>query len=219
MTTTDLAEPISVRTMLFGSDEDAVEVLRAAVTSGHAASLLGDALATVSAATGSAVVEEFTKVVAGLFAIDLTDALMMGWRSHQTLMAAARRTAQAADTEELVDLVTHEISWAQEPYVELFVDGLKVATVHFQLSLNLEVKALVASINGGRLTAVHSGSCTLTAALTAQTLAAKALTLAERSAHVDLPLVLHLGRGLPLCEPPDRVMGSRADSARLWLRD
>lgn len=196
MPTTDLDQPITVRTILCGSDEDAVEALQATITSGSAATPLAGALATLPKATRAAAVEQFSRVVAGLLAVDLTEALMSGWRKYPAFTAAARRTAHEADTEELLDLVTHEISWAQEPSVELFVDELKVATVHFRLALNIEVKAMVAAIGAGRLTAVHSGKCTLEAVLEAGE-----ITLLERQAHVNLPLVLSLGGGLVLCDP------------------
>ena len=193
MRTADLTQHVSIRNVLFASDQAAVDSLVDALTSEKAISAIRDGLISLSDVTRGAAVQELSKVVTGLLNVDLTDVLIMAWRKHSELAAAARRTADNANTEELVDLATHKISWLYQPYVELFVDNLKVATVNFQINLNLEVKGLVVAIRAGRMTAVHAGSCIMTAALAAQN-----LKIAERTAQFELPFVIHLGDGVPL---------------------
>jgi hypothetical protein len=193
MTTADLTQHVSIRDVLFGSDQAAVGSLVDVLTSERTTSAIRDGLVSLSEVTRGAAVHELSKVVSGLLNVDITDVLIMAWRKQSELAAAARRTADNANTEELVDLATHKISWLYQPYVELFVDNLKVATVNFHINLNLEVEGLVVAIRGGRMRAVHAGRCIMTAAL-----AAEDLKIAERTARFELPFVIHLGDGVPL---------------------
>jgi hypothetical protein len=197
MTTTELLQPRAVRTVLFGSEENAVGTLKDALASSPVAGVLGTALAGLSSATRNAAVGELSRVVSGLLSLDIADIILAGWRKHGALVAAARRTVAAPGTQELVEVVTHTITWSDEPYVELYVDELRVATVHLQLTLGLDVKALVAAVAGGRLVGVRSGSCTVRAALSAE-----GARLAERTGYLELPLELPLGSGVPLLLPP-----------------
>ena len=196
MTTTELPQPSAVSTILFGSQENAVGALKEGLASSSVAGVLGTALAGLSSATRDAAVGELSTVISSLLRLDLAHILLAGWRKHGALVAAARRTATAPDTQELVEMVTHTINWSDEPYVELFVDGLRVATVTIQLTLDLDVQALVATVARGHLVAVHSGRCTVRAALSTEE-----VRLAEQTAHIDLPLVLPLGSGVPLLLP------------------
>lgn len=192
MTTTNLTEPVGVGTILFGTD-DAVTSLTDALAARGIGDLLGEVLTSFGDMTRAAALQELGRVASGLLAADLSDVVLRAWRAHSAIVAAARRTASDPNSRELVEVATHEVTWAQEPYVELFVDGTRAATVHFTLALDLEVKALVVAIAGGRLTVVHSGSCEVRAALSAE-----GRTLAQRSGHLDLPVLLRLGDGIPL---------------------
>jgi hypothetical protein len=166
---------------------NALDALGKAITSGDAGRNLSQALADLSHLTRAAAVGEFSRVASGLLDLDLTDILTMAWQKHADITAACRRTTNAPGTEELVELVTHTISWAHRPYVELFIDGLKVATVQFELKLDFEVKCLLVAIRAGRITALHSGDCSMTA-----TFAAEGAKIAKRQMDLDLPLVIRL---------------------------
>ena len=196
MTITELPQPIAVSTILFGGEENAVGALQETLGSSPVAGVLGTALAGLSTATRNAAVGELSTVISGLLSLDLAHILLAGWRKHGALVAAARRTATAPDTQELVEIVTHTINWSHDPYVELFIDELRVATVRLKLTLDLEVQALVATVARGHLVAVHTGRCTVRGALTTEE-----VRLAERTAHLELPLVLPLGSGVPLLLP------------------
>ncbi|HET8987965.1 MAG TPA: hypothetical protein VFN43_05580 [Humibacillus sp.] len=196
--TEPVTEPISARAILFGSDDDAVASLTHTLASGGIADVLDSALATFTEATRTAAVQELSRVASGLLAVSLGEVVVKAWRTHATILSAAQRTAGSPLSRELVEVATHDISWAQQPYVQLLVDGVRVATVHLELALDLEVQGLVVAIAGGRLTAVHSGSCEAAASLSAE-----GRSLARRAAHVELPLVLHLGDGIPLLGPED----------------
>lgn len=206
MTTTELPQPRTVRTILFDREDNAVGALKEALASSPVAGVLDTALAGLSSATRNAAVGEVSNAVSGLLSLDLADILLAGWRKHGALVAAARRTATAPDTQELVEMVTHTINWSDEPYVELFVDELRVATVRLHLTLDLDVQALVAAVARGRLVGVRSGRCIFRAALSAEE-----VRLAERTADIELPLVLPLGSGVPLLLPHSgQPMGSES---------
>ena len=76
--------------------------------------------------------------------------------------------------------------------------------MHFELAVKFVVKGLVAAVQHGRLVAVHSGDCDVTA-----TVAAEGRQLAKREAHLQLPLLVRLGGGIPLLHdietPPTSV--------------
>jgi hypothetical protein len=122
--------------------------------------------------------------------------VVAGWRKQGQLAAAAERTAANPGTSEVVELATHRISSVHHPYVELFVNDVRVTTVNFELDLEFEVKALVATVRDGHLVSLHSGDCDLSATLTAE-----GVRLASRRQQFSLPVVvrwpllLHLGGG------------------------
>ncbi len=119
-------------------------------------------------------------------------------------MTAAKRTFTTPDSSEVVELATHTITSAHRPFVELLVNDVHVATVRFELAVKFVIKAMVATVQHGRLVAVHAGDCDLTA-----TLAAEGRQLAKREAHLQLPLLVRLGGGIPLLHdieaPPTSV--------------
>jgi hypothetical protein len=149
-----------------------------------------------------------------VLALDLGDLVAAGWRKQGELAAAAERTAANPGTSELVELATHRVSSVHRPYVELLVNDVRVTTVNFELDLEFEIKALVATVRNGHLVSLHSGDCDLSA-----TLSAEAVRLASRRRHFDLPLVvrwpllLHLGGGtdpLPYGAKPPPISATAA---------
>jgi hypothetical protein len=101
----------------------------------------------------------------------------------------------------------------QQPYVTVLVDGHQVATVQLGLSLVFEVTALLAGISAGRLAAVHTGRCDVTAALAIQ-----GAELVTREAHFELPgqgARLHRLRGPSDGQPLDASLEVRPQVGRL----
>jgi hypothetical protein len=105
---------------------------------------------------------------------------------------------------ELVDLATHQITATQRPAVNLLVDNRQTATVELGLSVVFTISALVAGIRGGRLVAVPSGRCNVTASLTVQ-----GTTVVSRQVTFELPGIIPLGRGIALLA--DHDYSARAD--------
>jgi hypothetical protein len=194
LTTAAPPAPYTALALLFGPDAGSLEDLIASADPER----LGRALDGLPHATREAAIREVAAATAGLLNVNLIDVLMAGWRKYQTLTSVARTTLAAPNSTELVQLTTHRITQAQQPYVSVLVDGHRVATVNLQLSVVFDVSALLAGIRAGRLVAVHSGHCDITA-----TLALEGAEVATRRARLELPGVLALGEGIRLLSPEE----------------
>ncbi len=186
--------------LLFRPGTDAAETLAGEILSPGGDQNLGRALAHLPEMTREAAVKEAATTAAALLKVDLIDVLARGWREHRDIVAAARRTLAAPLSTELVSMATHQVTLEHRPSVSVLVDGQKVATLELGLSIVFDVNALLLGISGGRLIAVHSGRCEITG-----TLAVQGTDLLVKHAHLELPGVISLRRGirlLPIDEYP-----------------
>jgi hypothetical protein len=197
MTPAARERPHTALELLFGPAEDASKALTHQILSGGAGQNLGRALEHLPKVTREAAVREATTAAAGLLQVDLIGVLVAGWREHRDITSAARRTLAAPGSTELVSLATHQVTMDQQPSVGVLVDGHRVATLQFRLSVDFDVSALVAGISAGRLVAIHSGRCDVTA-----TLAVQGTDVLTRQARLELPGVIPLRPGVRLL--PDR---------------
>ena len=195
--------PSTALDLLFGEGEDTPGALAHQILSSGAGGNLGRALEDLPKATREAAVREATAAAAGLLDVDLIGVLVAGWRVHHDLIAASRRTLAAPGSTELVDLATHQITTTQQPSVSLLVDGHRVATLQLDLSVMLDVSALVAGISAGRLVALHSGRCDITA-----TLAIEGTDAVTKRAHLELPGVIPLSPGIRLLAARNYPVGA-----------
>jgi hypothetical protein len=145
--------------------------------------------------TRDAAVGEARAAVAGLLDFSLIGVLVSAWRTHHDLTTAARRTLAVPGSTELVTLAEHQITSATHPYITVFVDGYNVATIHLDLSLLFDIRALLAGIHDGRLTAMHSGHCDVTA-----TLAIDHADVTSKQVSFQLPGVIPLNPGIRLLD-------------------
>jgi len=198
--------PRTALDLLFGPGNNAPAALAQQIVSAGTDGDLGRALENLPRATREAAVREATATAAGLLDVDLIDVLVAGWRKHHDLIGAARRTVAAPGSVELVDMAAHQVTMSQHPSVTVLVDGVRVATLQLGLSVVFAVSALLAKISGGRLTALHSGHCDVTA-----TLAIDGSDVVTRQAHLELPGVIQLGQGIPLLAAHDYPAGARQD--------
>jgi hypothetical protein len=178
------AHPLTASAFLF-DDEDTGRALARALDEHGVLGSLDSALGLVAQTTREAAGDQVAAVADGVLALDLGDLVVAGWRKQGQLADAAERTAANPGTSELVELVTHRVSSVHHPYVELLVNDVRVTTVNFELDLEFEIKALVATVRDGHLVSLHSGDCDLSATLTAE-----GVRLASTSRHFDLPLVV-----------------------------
>ena len=217
MTPTEESSTPTALDLLFGPDTDAAEALAGEILSPGGDQNLGRALAQLPETTRKAAAQEAATTAAALLRVDLGNVLVRGWRQHRDIISAARRTLAAPGSTEVVSMSTHEVTLEQRPSIGVLVDGQQVAILELGLSVVFDVDALVLGISGGRLTGVRSGRCDITATLTVQ-----GTDLLVRRAHLELPGVISLRRGIRLLpideypaggDPPDEYPGSEPGGA------
>lgn len=186
----------TILAVLLGTD--APQVLIQRIVSAAADGNLGRALVNLPEATREVAEREVAAASAGLLNVNLIDMLVGGWREYEDLTAAARRTLAVPGSTELVQLATHRITMAQQPYVSVLVDGHSVATLELGLTVVFDVSALLAGITAGRLVAMHSGHADITA-----TLAVVGIEVVSQQGHLELPGVIKLSPGIPLLAARD----------------
>ena len=189
------AHPLTASAFLF-DDQDTGRALAQALDEHGVLGSLDTTLGLVAQTTRQAAGDQVAAVADGVLTLDLGDLVVAGWRKQGQLAAAAERTAANPGTSELVELATHRVSSVHHPYVELLVNDVRVTTVNFELDLQFEIKALVATVRDGHLVSLHSGDCDLSATLTAED-----IRLVSRRKQFSLPvlvrwpLLLRLGGG------------------------
>jgi hypothetical protein len=210
MTTTANASPATATGLLFGPAANAADALTRQIISVD--SDLDRTLRRLPEATRKAAVAEAAASATGLLDVRLDALLLSGWRLHHDLVDAARRTLASPGSRELVDLIRHQVTAAQEPSVAVLVDGRQVGTIQLGLTVEFDISALVAGIKAGLLVAVHAGSCDVTA-----TLAIQGTEVQSASTHLDLPAAVAVSPGirlLPAESYPASVPAPRGYSER-----
>src|SRR6516162_908933 len=146
MTSAATQTGLTVRTFLLGgTSEDDTTKIRQLLSEQHVVSSCGGNLTKLTQQGREAAEEQLASVTAGLLDLDLGDLLIYGWRTRERLVKAARETRQIPGRQDVVQLGTHRITLAYNPTVELLVDGVKVHTFRFQLTVifDIGVAALV----------------------------------------------------------------------------
>jgi hypothetical protein len=110
------------------------------------------------------------------------------------LTKAAKRTLASPDSEEIVVLATHRVVSTHQPSVDLIIDGIKVHTLVFELTVEFDLNGVVAVVRRGDLVALRCGECVVTATLTLKETSLKR----SRKGRIDLPLVVRLNPAISL---------------------
>jgi hypothetical protein len=191
--------PRRLRELLYGPERTEQRVTESLLAERTLLAGLATA-ALVSPAGRELAVQEVTRAVSGLLGIDVLDVLLGGWKRHHDLRAAARRTLAAPEDHEIVELAAHVVELSEHPSVDILVDDTPVLTIPLHLSLTAAVDALVARVERGRLTRLHSGEVEVTARLKARD-----TTLAEAGCVLDAGQDIDLGDGVELLTRPQVV--------------
>lgn len=179
--------------VLFGSGDDFAAALAGAGLTDWIEKNIGGALGGLSPDTRAAATREITATVASLLNVNPIDVLVGGWRKYKKIADAARGTLAAAGSTELLPLATHQVTETFNPNVSVLVDGYRIAVLQLSISIVCDVQAMLAKVSAGRLVAIESGQCHVTAAL-----AIADAEITSRTARFDLPGAIPLGRGLRL---------------------
>jgi hypothetical protein len=199
------SHPLSVQAFLFGdeSDSDGVEAFSRSLDERDVAKSAAEGLRHLSGSAVAAVNREIATVAAGALDLNLTGLLVSGWRKYSNLVSAAERTVAAPGSEEVVVLASHRVTSAHRPYVDLYIDNVKVVTLRFELKVVFDLNGLVAVVRQGELTALRSGECAVTA-----TLALEGVPLTQRQREVDLAVVVPF-------DPPVHLVDTTAGEVQL----
>ncbi len=198
MTSATTETGLTARTLLLGSGtEDDVALLRHALSEHGVMSQCGGELARLTKDGRQAADDVLASVTAGLLDIDLGDVLIYGWRTHDRLVKAAKETVAVPGRQEVVQLGSHQVTWTQHPTVDLLVDGIRVHTFRFQLTVVFEVDGAAAIVQEGKLTALKVGDGSVAGALTLE-MPGGDIQLLRQERRVNLHLIVHLGSGIPL---------------------
>ncbi len=162
-----LREPLTVRTFFIGDaggNDDGELISRTLAEHGSVAAC-GGVLAKLAASAQDAVRDEVAATAAGLLDLDLGNVLVAGWRKHRDLVEAARQTMATPGESQVIPLLTHRVTSAHHPTVEVLVDGLCVHKLPIDLTLTFEVDAVVAVVRQGRLAELRCGTARTTGEL------------------------------------------------------
>ena len=215
-TTATIQTDLTARTLLLGSGiEDDVAVLRNALSEHGVVSECGGELARLLPEARHAADDTLASVTAGLLNIDLGDVLIYSWRTHDRLVKAARDTVQAPGRQDVVQLGSHQVTWTKQPTVDLLVDGVRVHTFRFQLTITFQVDVATAVIKEGKLTALKAGDGSVVGTLTLG-MPGGDIQLLRQEQKINLHLVVHLGSGIPLLrtEPDPVAAGEEIAAAK-----
>jgi hypothetical protein len=188
----------TLRAFFFTEPAEAGAALGTAVRSGGAADEIGDALGRMPRAAKEAVLAEIGERAADVLDLGLADIFQGVWGKHAALRRAAVTTLAHPDTEELVELATYNVSFDDQPSIEVHIADLPVATVEVRVELEITVRGLVAVVRNGRLTAIRAGSGEVNGTLS---IAGQQVT--EQQATINLPAAIRLRGGIPLANPDD----------------
>jgi hypothetical protein len=155
---------LSTRVLLFGEDDKGAAELRKAV---RRRDLIGPAgLGRLSGrAAAQTVGEQVSSIGQELVDLDAGDVLVRIWRKRKDLVRAAQQTLEEPGSAATVVLAAHDVHVDHQPRVEVLVEGVHIATVTFDLALDLKVEAVVAVLRDGALVEIAQGDVHVTGTL------------------------------------------------------
>lgn len=179
-----------------GAADQAVTVVRDGLTRIDAAAHALPPMAGVGPVTLRLVEERVGEALDEQLDQDIGELLVTGWSSFRELIEAAERTRDRPGSPEDVVLVQHEITTDFQPSVEVLLNGARVATLRFKLTVGLRLDGVVAVVERGKLTALRAGDLLATAKLELD-----GKELAKGAYRCFAGLAVRLGNGVALIGP------------------
>lgn len=204
MTYIPAGQPETATAVLFGTTTEPPSVTAERTLGPHLRASLG-VLAHLPETVRKAAIGAVIAATIALLDFNIIELLVDGWREYHDLTDAARHTLAKPGSTELVALATHEITASQQPSIDIVINGERVATLEFELTLVFDISAAVVGVSAGMMTAVHSGRCDITATLAIQ--GAEALNKQKR---IELPGVLALEHGIRLLHERDYAIATQS---------
>jgi hypothetical protein len=159
----------------------------------------GDEAAAISTAEGTLRIKNVNAApvllaqVGRQLEFEVGEVLVQAWKARSALADAARQTLAEPGTVRRVKLAVYGLPWEYEMDFEIRLSGKRIATVTVQVSLDLEVTALNATVQRGRLVTVDGGQYKVGA-----TLSIHQVPLLARERTFSLPYELKTGDGIAL---------------------
>jgi hypothetical protein len=188
MTTAPASQSFAFGSFLF-TDSGIASALE---TSG-AADVVRRELAGFNQATRHEAVKEIERITAEVTNLNLIDVIVEAVSKYAELRDAGKRTIDAPDSEEFVELAGHQVTLENQPSIQLIVNGKQVATIGLLLSLVIDIQALTAIVRHGSLTALRIGRCDVGASVRIE-----GKTVVRSQAQLELPGSIPVGTGIPL---------------------
>ena len=207
MTSATTQTGLTVRTFLLGGGSaDNTAKIRQLLSEHQVVSRAGGNLTKLTQQGRDAAEEQLASVTAGLLDLDLGDLLIYGWRTRERLVRAARQTRQIPGRHEVVQLGSHRITSAHNPTIDLLIDGVKVHTFRFQLTVVFDIEVAALIVRDGLLTALKAGDGAVACTLTLE-MPGGDVELINQQRKINLHLIINIGHGIPLL-PADAGVGA-----------
>jgi hypothetical protein len=208
MTSPTAQTGLTVRAFALGSgSEDDTTKIRQLLSEHDVVSKCGEGLTRLTKQGRDAAEEQLASVTEGLLDLDLGDLLIYGWRTRERVVQAARKTRQIPGRREVVQLGTQRITSAHNPTIELLIDGVKVHTFRFELTVIFDIEVAALIIQHGQLTGLKAGDGEVTCTLTLQ-MPGGDVELVKQQRKINLHLIINIGHGIRLL-PADVGDGDR----------
>src|SRR5215472_648996 len=142
MNTTTIQMGLTARALFLGDGAgDDVTVLQNAISSHGVLSQIGGELTRLTPEARRAADLTLASATAGLLEVDLGDVLIYCWRTHDRLVNAAKATIGVPGRREFVQLGSQQVTWTQNPTIDILIDGARVHTFRFVLTIAFEIQA------------------------------------------------------------------------------
>lgn len=129
-----------------------------------------------------------------LLDVGAPDILVSAWNTSRELTKYRDPARYPPEQVVIVPLTKHKITSTHEPSVEVYVDGLSLGRVGFQLRVELTLQGAELKIQGGRILQIRTGRCDGVG-----TIACEGIVLKRIEGKVlVVPGTIDLGDGVPV---------------------
>ncbi len=183
--------PVTARDVLAPTDAQLDDLVQPTPELEEARMVAGAVTGTLWAVT----LREAGRAAAAFLDFDLGDVMLAGWAKLEELKEAGRRTLGTLEGQ-TVELAGRDLVLRQHPNVELTWQDVPVASIPFEVLVEVRVHAVVAVIRDGSLVRLDGGSCDVDVSLEAP----GGAILGPRTASMVPGLVVDLGDGFRLAD-------------------
>lgn len=134
------------------------------------------------------------EMLGDMLAIPVPEVLMAGWRKYRELLAYADPERHPRGAQNEVPLAKHTFRSAWKPEVDILVNGAPVATLTFDVELELSLEGAVLVIQDGKVMTIATGECESSGKVSFH----DRVLVERKSGTQALPGVIRFRDGIPL---------------------